>query len=234
MNDSVNRVKYILKECYICHAFGRTFTRANYILENNFNNKIKINPDITLVSPMNEYCYKNSYLVKQLNLNDIPVMKSNKIFYINEADWNNTFKIEAIIEILEKTTTEFAVVLDGKDTCIIKDLDNNFINDFKKYNADIVYNSMAERYPNIRLDGEQSLTNTNHCYINAGLCIGYTDKLLDFYKECLANINNTVNGWDDKPSEQYIVRYTAINSSVIVKCDYNKTLFNRPERKVRY
>ena len=223
---------YTLKDCYICHAFGKIFFNSKDILESHINDNIKVDSSISIVSPMNKNCYTQSYLVKQCKHNNLSLPISEKLFKISSEKWSNVFKIEGIIEILKKTTTEFAVVLDGKDTCIVKDLDFNFINEFKKYKADIVYNAMNFKYPFANLETRQFLENNHFRYINAGLCIGYTDKLLQFYKECIHNIEGAMNGWNNRPSEQYVVRKTAVSSDIIVRCDYNNTLFNYPKQGV--
>lgn len=224
-----NKYNYKLQDCYICHAYAEVFLKSKNIFEENLNNIFKVDKSITIISPMNKSCYNRSYLVKQCELNNVQLLKSEKLFNISINDWSNLFKIEGIIEMLEKTTTEFAVVLDGKDTCIIKDLDESFIEEFKKYNADIVYNSMPHRYPNVAIESREFIEANNFKYINAGLCIGYTNKLLQFYKECLANINDVMLGYDKKPSEQYVIRKTVVSSNIIIKCDYNNILFNCPK-----
>lgn len=224
-----NKYNYKLQECYVCHSYAELFAKTKDILEKYSNITFKVDDNISILSPMNKGCYNHSYLVKQCKLSGIQLLTSNKVFNVSTNDWSNLLKIEAIIEMLEKTNSKYSLILDGKDTCICKDIDKDFINKFKEYNADIVYNCTPYRYPNREIEPKEFIEINNFKYINAGVCIGYTDKLLQFYKECLVNITEVVNGWDGKPSEQYVIRKTVVNSSIVVRCDYNNTLFNYPK-----
>jgi len=228
MNKKTNRV-YKLKPSYVCHCYGKYFDDIKHFLDENYNTNFILDSRISIISPMNKGCYDNSYLVKQCGLNNIKLLQSEKVFNVSKEDWTNILKIEAIIELLEKVNTEYVLILDGKDTCVMNDLDADFINKFKQYNADIVYNASKERYPWVSLESYEFIKINHSKFINAGICIGYRDKLLDFYKECLNNINDIVLGYDKKPSEQYIIRKTATSTKIIVRCDYNFILFTSPE-----
>ena len=210
---------------YVYHAFGSYFSISKDILEAKSKLKFTTLKSIEIISPMNEICYKDSYLVKQCEASNVELLKSEKVFNVSKEDWTNLEKIKAVVDMLEKGTSKYVLILDGKDTCILNNLDTKFLNTFKEYEADIVFNMQTSKHPLVDIETEEFLEANKFKYINAGVCVGYRDKLLEFYKECLNNISDVYLCNSKKPSEQYLVRKLATSSDIVVRCDYDLKLF---------
>lgn len=204
---------------YIYHAYRNNFEKNINIFKRNENIIINVSKDLTLLSIMNEECFNNSYLVKQCKNNGIDLIVPKSTFNIKKEEWKNTIKISTIVKALKEINTKYVLILDGKDTCILNSLDDEFLNKFKEMNCDILFNMQKLQVPNI------TFKDYKHP-INAGVCIGTKEALLNFYKECeeLNKIDKYIfnNGL---PSEQYIVRKTAHNSALKIETDYEMKLF---------
>lgn len=166
---------------YILH-FPGTEKFGEDICNNEINRKIKVSDKITLISPMNKPVVEKSYLKKQCDFNNIDLVIPELAY--NTVDWNHCNKILMILEALEKATTEYCVVLDGSDTIIVNDLDDEFINKCLSYNSNILYNADIKRFPknyNEKLSPEVSHSYTK--FMNAGICFGKTSELLKMFNE---------------------------------------------------
>lgn len=204
---------------YIYHAYRTNFEKNIHIFEDYKNIKISVSNKITIISVMNKECFNNSYLVKQCKTNNIDLIIPNSTFNIESKNWKNTMKIDAIVDALTNIDSDYALILDGKDTCILNNLDETFIKLFEELNCDILYNMQKLPVPNIKFK--------DYKYpINAGVCFGKRESLLMFYQECkkLNRIDSYIfnNGL---PSEQYIIRKAAHTSSLVIKADSEMKLF---------
>jgi hypothetical protein len=202
----------------IYHAYRNNFEKNLYIFEKHKNIKISISKDLTLLSVMNKDCYDKSYLVTQCKNNNIDLVVPVSTFNVKNEDWKNTMKISAIVQALETIDTKYVLILDGKDTCILNDLDDEFLKEFEKMECDILFNMQKLPMPNIKFKDWKYP-------INAGVCVGKREALLSFYDECeKVNAKNEYILKNGMPSEQFIIRKTANDSPLIIKTDYKMVL----------
>ena len=202
----------------IYHAYRNNFEKNLYIFEKHKNIKISISKDLTLLSVMNKDCYDKSYLVTQCKNNNIDLVVPSSTFNVKNEDWKNTMKISAIVQALETIDTKYVLILDGKDTCILNDLDDEFLKEFEKMECDILFNMQKLPMPNIKFKDLEYP-------INAGVCVGKREALLSFYGECeKVNAKNEYILKNGMPSEQFIIRKTANDSPLIIKTDYKMVL----------
>ena len=150
--------------------------------------KFNLSDQLSVVSVMNEACLKNSPLMKQFRANNLNLIIPDSTR--NIINWKNTYKIDGIIEALEKIKTPYTLLLDGRDVKVVGNLDESLISMFETFEADIVFNGSDGIYPSPKLDNEFGNAKLNKYkyfnfpFINAGVCIGRTDKLKEFYLEC--------------------------------------------------
>lgn len=130
---------------------------------------------------MNHSCYDESFIVKQCGYNNIPIFNTA----INEQKWNNCMKINHILECLKQIETDYILILDGRDTLIVNDLDATFIEKYLSYKIPIVYNATPIPYPNTVIEPLQELLKISgtHKFLNAGICVGTKEALVEFYKQ---------------------------------------------------
>ena len=154
-------------------------------------------------------------------------MRRCKVDYINPAKnyigkWNNTKKVKFILKALKQCKTEYVLILDGADVCIISDL-SDIVERFKTYDKDIIFNATIRRFPQVEIDHipNRELLG-KYCYFNAGCCIGKTKALLEFYQECQKVIRTDRH---KNPSEQYYVRQVFNKHQDKVFIDYDCKIF---------
>ena len=138
-------------------------------------------------------------LNQQLQKNNINLI--NCYIPTDEA-WTNPYKIQCILKTLKSLKTKYALILDGYDVVInsFKDI----ISKFESFNAGVVFNASKNNYPFVLWDRSKACSNSKFRYLNAGCCIGYTDKLIEFYEKVFKEYQNRpTNRWN---SEQLIVR----------------------------
>ena len=171
-------------------------------------------PDIIDKSPLHYQLVQNG--IEYVN----PVPKDHKM-------WINKHKPRYIVEALKNIDTKYCLILDGNDTAIVRDLDD-MAKVFECYEKAIVFNSTSNRFPNLSIDHIEFVDDNNarpilfgpFCYLNAGVCFGYTPHLLAFYEEVVicADMENV-------PSEQYYVRKVMGRHQNEVFFDYDCRLF---------
>lgn len=186
----------------------------------NINRDVKISPDISIISIMNKPYYDSSVLVAQCEHNNIRLINTG---YDIEC-WVNTLKIPKILEALDLVDTEYCLILDGKDVILVDDLTEEFLNKYKSFNKSIVYNGTFVRFPDTRIEPIQDIIRIPyiHKFLNAGVCIGETGKLKEFY---LKSYNILTSKYQDSESEQLIIRIAAQTSKDYVGVDYNFDMF---------
>jgi hypothetical protein len=205
------------KEFNIGHFQGESL-RAYFVIADSFmENKIVLPKDLSIVTCFN--CYDWAIFPQQLD--------KNKIHYINkckkDASWKNTDKIMYICQALMEVGTKYTLISDGNDV-IINTLEG-IIDKFKEQKALIVYNATKNNFPNIHID---KIVDRDWMgdfrYFNAGLCIGYTSDLIEFYTEALELLDS---GTIENPleSEQLIIRHIFSKYTDTVKFDYECDLF---------
>lgn len=212
---------------YIYHGYSNRYTFDIKLLNKICNNlKFTITNKITIVSVMNEECFNNSFLVKQCKTNNIDLIIPKYTFDIKKEEWKNTTKIISIIKTLKEIDTEYVLILDGRDTCILNNLDDDFIKYFEEFNCDILFNSQVFPFPLNQLKG-------NTDYLNAGVCLGKKESLLKFYSECSNHIEDVYLLKNGSPSEQYIIKKVVGYIDLKVKVDIENKLFTYNSNNIR-
>lgn len=192
---------------------------------------IKVSNNLSIVSIMNEPCKNKSYIYKQCLNNNIDLIIPNSTYNI-KTKWKNTYKIDGILEALNKIKTDYVLILDGKDVKIVGDLDDEFLDLFLEFKKDIIFNGNEHPWPGELLENEIGIEYANTMlyfitpFINAGVCIGKRDKLIKFYKECKDYIEKNNVNEQDFPSEQLVVRNVASKSDVSVGVDTYLKIFS--------
>ena len=117
---------------------------------------------------------KNSFFINQINLNNLNVI------YIEET---------SLFESLKTINSKFTLIIKEKDAVILKDLTDNFLNDFLNLDQDFVFAGMSFPVPVGNIENYNLLFFTGlYKYINSSLIFGFTDKIRNFiYK---FNIDN--------------------------------------------
>lgn len=204
---------------YILHFPGTGIQGHENIIQENLDRTITLDSNLSIISIMNQECWNESYIVKQCEKNNIKIYNTA----LNERQWNNTLKINHISKCLNKITTDYVLVMDGRDTLIVNDLDKTFINKFCSYEKPIIYNATPIAYPNVVIEPLQELLTiqSNHKYLNAGVCIGTRAALIQFYEKA-KSLNESI--YNNK-SEQYIIRLAKEQNPRLVGIDSNINLF---------
>ena len=193
---------------YLLHFCGGMKYRLKEQMWTIANTKDVIIPDnLSIVSIMTDDIINESPLHVQLTRSNIPYFNSP---LANEGKWENKYKARCIVEALSRVSTEYSIILDGKDVVFCDDA-TNIIEDYKQYGYDIIYNSSRVRFPGqkietiggIKKDKERKLVYGNSCFLNGGICIGPTAPLKDFYQE-VQDISETPTS--NCPYEQYYIR----------------------------
>lgn len=164
--------------------------------------KFTVADNIEIISPMNEECWNDSILREQCEHNNVEIINPA----LNETGWNNTKKIDYILEALDMTDAEYCLILDGRDVQICNDLDDEFIEKYKSLGFPVLYNGTPAAYPKAIIESIQELMRIKgkQKYLNAGVCIGTREALKDFYQYA-AEINRKN---PNNNSEQLIIRKT--------------------------
>lgn len=150
-------------------------------------NLIKSQNDITFISAA---YYHNDHFdnnIIGLSTSNNRYTNYNINFYGKGAPWVSLYhtKIVDLLEILEtKCHSVFVCYIDSADTFLNKELDENFIESFRSLDCSILYNAETNCYP---LEQFSLIDNSDSefKYLNSGLFIGYTDKVIEVLKECI-------------------------------------------------
>lgn len=207
-------------ELYILHFPGNSLENQEHvdIIAEELNREIKISPELSIISIMDRNCAKESPIIKQCEKNSIPVHNSA----LNELTWKNTAKIPHILETLEEVSTPYVLILDGRDTVIVNNLDDNFLEKYKSFGKPIVYNGTPVAYPKVAIEDIREILSIKgkQKFLNAGVCIGEKDALIDFYTKA-QHINASL---PNNKSEQYIIRLCRKKFPNLVGIDHDNYL----------
>lgn len=199
---------------YICHFPGNT-----RILQEQVKKEIKgsfsVDPKISIVCAFNNSCFGHDNLLNSIS-------SSNDILFdedILAEEWKMENKINSLVKSLRRCRTEYALVTDVRDVLITANIDEEFINKFKGMDCDIVYNATTSKYPKVNLPSDYLIEGGSgpFKYLNAGVCFGKTDKLLEWYEHCNVLFENN-------KSEQFVLR-KLYNPSFKIKIDGERKLF---------
>ena len=215
-------LNYVNKDGEILHVLhfpGHGLGDFIHIIDINKKRKFTILPDISIISTMNRSCWESSPIKYQCELNSITIYNTA----LREAEWNNTLKIDHILRCLDQISTQYALLVDGRDVVITADLDEKFIEKFKKFNKPILYNGTPAAYPKVAIEPLEELFQIRgkQKFLNAGVCFGEVEALKTFYTRC-AEISATL---PDNKSEQLIVRMARQEMKELVAIDHVNELF---------
>lgn len=205
----------------IAHFPGQSKTVSKDILNEGKKNTVRKPYNVEIISIITK-----SYLGNDDTTLDYQ-LKLNGIDYINPAKnyiwkWTNAKKVGFIIKALKKVKTDYALILDGADVCIMSDM-TDLIDRFNTYKKDIIFNATIWPFPKVEIDNVDYREQYGRfCHLNAGCCIGKTSALLKFYKEVQTLIKADKTG---NPSEQYYVRQAFSKHQDTVFFDYDCRIF---------
>jgi len=203
---------------YILHFSGVTYDSFGHLIaEKNKDTKITVDEDISIISPVNEDFYNKSPLMRQLENSGIQLYNSEAAF--NDTKWNNTRKINYVLECLDKVKTKYALITDARDVIFVNNLDKSFIEAYKSFGKPILYNSTSTRFPNVQVEPQEEIDElfTYNKFLNAGVCFGEVEALKKFYKHCL-EIKDT---FENNYSEQLIIRTARLDMPELIAIDYD-------------
>lgn len=204
---------------YIAHFQGNAI--KNYLEEVSIlsNQKVSVSSKISIIT---------TFFKKENALTALQMENSN-ISYVNayvetEKKWSNVDKIQLFVNQLEKTTTPYSLLVDGHDVLFLRDLEEEFIEEYEHFGKEIVYNATKNNHPNCEIDEVENRDELGEFkYLNAGVVFGKTEALLRLYKEILelTKDEEIINPWK---SEQMYVRI-GINRKENVTFDHQCVLF---------
>lgn len=208
---------------YILHLPGEGKKYLGHFLKRLKEQTIAVDKEVTVITTATTDTKDSCPLVYQLE-------KSGQA-YINSADgfdgeWRKTVKLPLILRALQNVTTPYVFLLDANDVVILRDIDQSFIDLWRQYDCDILFNGSQYLYPKIisaPIEKEHNSPFVNH-YLNAGVCFGYTDKIKQIYET--AYYHSKHEHYAPYDSEQYYVRIGIIEEKDIrVKIDDGSCLF---------
>lgn len=168
--------------------------------------EVSIPDNLSIVSPISSNIKETSPLHIQLTKNNIKYFNSDRVD--ENKKWDRRKKPVYVLDGLNEVETEYCMVLDGKDTCFTQSAED-IIDTYLTYNKDIVYNATMYKYGDFgHLSNAKEILGDlgRFCHLNAGICIGKTEVLKQFYKEVVEYIEKTrVN------SEEYHIYHLWIN-----------------------
>ena len=207
---------------YVIHFPGKKLVNVFNLLDRDI--KIDVDNRIAIISECDYNTREASLLHYQCKLNDIPI-------FSNMLECNPWFMIGKIYSIynlalqLKHFNYQYILNIDSRDTLLTNNLDDNFIRLYHdKFDNKVVYNVTSNPYPtNIGLEPiELDIANTNNTYLNAGVCFGTIDSIVECYKKCILYCN-TIKSFKD--SEQFYIRNVYSNNPDLIALDTNYLLF---------
>lgn len=202
-------------EVYIGHFQGLDIANYMDVVEEYTSKKVNISPRISVITAFTDR--SRAIAVAQLENSNVGYVNA---CYESLENWSNVDKIKYYVEALEKTVSEYTLLIDAYDVVFFKDVDESFIEGFHRIGKKVLYNATKNLYPRFEIDRvENRETLGEFKYLNAGVCFGKTEDLLSFYKEALENTKRKgiVNPWN---SEQLFIKLTSDGKSE-VGFDYN-------------
>lgn len=173
---------------YILSFLKKEFENNIRFFESDICKSIHIDPEITIISTMQT----KGILSKQLeNIN-------SNIIYIKHYELNQT---------LSNISTKYCLILNSYDALIVDNLDSFFINKFLDFNVNFIFAGNQVPIPNIEIESLNNLFNLNYFkFLNSGLVFGYTEHLIDLYKNLEEFKYDMQHFFTDYPSSNYITR----------------------------
>lgn len=214
-------IRDLLKEehLYTLHLPGN----GKEILGNLLNNApaVKIDNQVTLITVATEDVKDKCPLIKQLEDSNISYINAAKYQPIDKK-WEHKDKLNLIVQALEEVKTPYVFIMDANDAIILNDIDSEFIEKWKSFDCDFLYNASDMLFPNLFCtDMEVGIPFSQH-YINAGVGFGFTDYAKEIYQT--AYEESQQDNYYPFDSEQYYVRISWL-THLKIKIDYRSKLF---------
>lgn len=199
---------------YILHLPGEGKKKIGHLLKKRKEQIIAVDSDIAVITTATPDTAEDCSLIYQLGQSGISYINSAKDF---SGEWKKTAKLPLILNALKGVTAPYSLVLDANDVVVLRDVDKEFIESWKRYSCDVLFNGSQYLYPKIfssPMEKEQNSPFINH-YLNAGVCFGYTEKLKELYEK--AYYHSLHEHYAAYESEQYYIRISIIECTDI-KC----------------
>lgn len=179
-----------------------TIYTADIIKEVISSTKLEKPYNCTLLTFATPNIIETAVLLQQLN--------KNKIEYINLCDiyeygeWDNTLKVKLLHKYLQDNNvlTDYLVILDSIDVLLSSNF-SKLIEEFKKFNVDILYGSTSNNHPKGTLTDFEPQEREPFRYTNCGTVVAKTAEFTKFIEHCY---NNQYTETNKLKSEQYIIR----------------------------
>jgi hypothetical protein len=203
---------------YVAHFPGTGFEEHEDLILQNESRNISIDKSITLITAATKNC-TDTPLFRQAAKNGFKVLNDA----VSISSWNNTKKIGCYLNSLAEADTQYALLLDARDTMITASLDADFIKTYKGFGMPVVYNGTPFAYPPVVIEPLQELLAVHGSarYLNAGVCFGTVESLIAFYTKA-AELNSCI---DSHGSEQLVIRRTKQVLPDIAAVDAEHKLF---------
>lgn len=206
-------------EVFVGHFQGNAMKKWLEEIEVHSTNRVSIDPRISIITAFTDK--SKAITALQLELSNMPYANACPI---GKNKWTNVDKIGYYVETLEKTTTEYSLLVDGYDVLFLRNIDDEFIRKFTAMDKKIIFNATKNNHPNFVIDEVENREELGAFkYLNAGVVFGKTTDLLAFYKEVMELTKRTdiMNPWN---SEQLYVRM-ASNGKKDIGFDHQCILF---------
>lgn len=175
--------------------------------------KINKSDNITIISifkpdetrKISSFKYKDSILHYQLTQCGVPFINPYEGFY------DNSCKIDCYYHALQEVKTEYALLCDGYDVIIMKDLDEGFISKFNSFNVDIMFSRDAAIFP---LENVHHIKEQDERHLNSGVIFGKTKELLYFYEQLYSfkQLHYEEEEIKFRRSDQFWIRYFLVET----------------------
>lgn len=206
---------------YILHLPGEGKKHLGGLLDRH--QPVSVCEEIAVVTTATPDTIDKCPLIHQLDTSGVRYINSAESY---TGEWQRTAKLSLIWKALSDVTTPYVLVLDANDVVILKDIDAGFIDTWKRYACDVLFNGSQYLYPKIiaaPIEKEHASPFVNH-YLNAGVCFGLTDRIKQLYET--AYYHSQHEHYAPCDSEQYYVRIAIIErEDVRCKIDDGSYLF---------
>ena len=210
---------YGYSDYYVLHLPGNGKENLNYLFDDS--PKVSIADNITLITIATDNILSKCPLIDQLDHSEAKYINAAK-YQENEKEWEAKDKLDLICKSLEDVTTPYVMLMDANDSILLKDLDADFIERWKRYECDMLYNASDKLYPNLFCTDMECYTPFTHHYLNAGVGFGLTEYAKSIYQTAL--LESKSNNFAPYNSEQYYVRIAWLTHDRI-KIDDGEHLF---------
>ena len=181
---------------------------------------ISVNEKVTVITVATDEVKDECPLIHQLDDSGISYINAAK--YKESKEWKHTDKIGLILKALDEVATPYVLIMDANDALILKDIDDGFIEKWKRFDCEILYNASDMLYPPILGTAMESESPFIQHYLNAGVCFGLTEYAKSVYQTAYEEfLHGQYAPYD---SEQYYIRISWMSHDRM-KIDNRSNLF---------